>query len=131
MRKVETFALIKIVGLLVTMLMVGCSSSIDGQETNEEKTDSIEEEGAEDYPTGPIDLVIPLDPGSGGDTFARQFIRAAEERLGESIVPDNRPGDGGMIGSSYVLDQEPDGQTILTHSSTLAYKIAAGDNTFT
>jgi tripartite-type tricarboxylate transporter receptor subunit TctC len=81
---------------------------------------------AQDYPTKPIDLVIPFSPGSGADTFARTLIQAAEPVLGQTVVPVNKAGGGTAIGVAYSLAQPADGYTLFSQSTTLVQGLAAG-----
>jgi tripartite-type tricarboxylate transporter receptor subunit TctC len=68
---------------------------------------------AEDYPSRPIRLVVPLPAGGGNDLLARIIAPKLGERLGTSVVVDNRAGAGGTIGSDLVAKAPPDGYTIL------------------
>jgi tripartite-type tricarboxylate transporter receptor subunit TctC len=72
---------------------------------------------AEDYPNRPIHLVIPLPPGGGTDTLGRYIAQALSARIGQPIVPENRPGAGGIIGTAAVAKAKPDGYTLLWTSS--------------
>ena len=61
---------------------------------------------AQSYPSKPIHFVLPYVPGGIIDTAGRHLAVRLSERLGQSVVPENRPGAGGMVGT-------PDGYTIL------------------
>jgi tripartite-type tricarboxylate transporter receptor subunit TctC len=61
----------------------------------------------------PIRLVVPLAPGGTNDTLARIVSERLGERLGQSVVVDNRPGANAQIGSSIVARATPDGNTLL------------------
>ncbi|AEG91298.1 Bug family tripartite tricarboxylate transporter substrate binding protein [Ramlibacter tataouinensis] len=65
------------------------------------------------YPTKPIRLVIPFAPGGVTDTSGRAVAEFLGKRLGQQVVPDNRPGASGNIGSQLVASAEPDGHTLL------------------
>ena len=76
---------------------------------------------AQAYPSKPVRLVVPFPAGGATDILARTISQKASEKLGQSIVIDNRPGAGGTIGSDHVAKSAPDGYTLLiatgsTHS---------------
>jgi tripartite-type tricarboxylate transporter receptor subunit TctC len=78
---------------------------------------------AQDYPKGPISLVIPLAPGDATDTSARSMAEELARELKVPIVPINRPGGGGSIGTEFVVKAKPDGYTItLTNNASLIYR---------
>ncbi|MEK7863480.1 MAG: tripartite tricarboxylate transporter substrate binding protein [Chloroflexota bacterium] len=64
------------------------------------------------YPTKPVTLIIPFKAGSAPDTTFRFLAELVEKDLGQKIVVMNRPGPGGTIGVSEVLQARPDGHTI-------------------
>ena len=67
---------------------------------------------AQNYPTKPIHLIVGFPPGGGSDTSARVTAAVMEKQLGQSIVVENRPGAGSLIGAQYVAKSDPDGYTI-------------------
>ncbi|MDB5811344.1 MAG: hypothetical protein JWN94_3466 [Betaproteobacteria bacterium] len=71
---------------------------------------------AQSYPNRPIRLVSPYAPGGGTDFFSRLVGQKLSEALGASIVTDNRPGAGGVIGADIVAKSQPDGYTLLMSS---------------
>jgi len=76
---------------------------------------------AQTYPTKPIRLVVPFPAGGATDLFARTLSQKMGEKLGATLVVENRPGAGGAIGSDIASKATPDGYTLLlattsTHS---------------
>ena len=70
------------------------------------------------WPTKPIRAVVPLAPGTGGDVISRIILNQLAVQLGQSIVIENKGGAGGTIGAAMVAKADPDGYTLLSHSST-------------
>jgi tripartite-type tricarboxylate transporter receptor subunit TctC len=68
---------------------------------------------AADWPSRPINLVVPFPPGSSPDIVARTLAEPLSRSLGQPIVIDNRPGAGGNIGTRAVAQAKPDGHTVL------------------
>lgn len=68
---------------------------------------------AQAYPNHPIRMIIPFAAGGATDTPARIATAKLAERLGQQIVVDNRPGQGGALGTALAAKAEPDGYTVL------------------
>jgi len=68
---------------------------------------------AQTYPTRPVTLVVPVAAGGGVDTMARILSEKLQEKLKHTVVVENRPGAGSMIGANYVAKSNPDGHTLL------------------
>ena len=73
---------------------------------------------AQDYPTRNVNFVVPTGPGAGTDLLARILAPRLSERLGKSVVVENRPGAGTVIAAEAVAKANPDGHTILMGTST-------------
>lgn len=73
---------------------------------------------AQAYPTKPIKIIVPFGPGGFTDVVARILGVKLGESLGQSIVIENKPGAGSMIGTDQVSKSAPDGHTLLIVSST-------------
>jgi tripartite-type tricarboxylate transporter receptor subunit TctC len=67
---------------------------------------------AASYPTKPVTLIVPFKAGSAPDTTFRVLAELVDKDLGQKVVVLNRPGPGGTIGVSEVLQAAPDGHTI-------------------
>src|SRR5215475_2085474 len=65
------------------------------------------------YPSRPVHIVVPFTPGGGTDIIARKLAPGLQERIGASVVVENRPGGNARIGANIVAKAEPDGYTIL------------------
>src|SRR5437868_9920454 len=74
---------------------------------------------ADNWPARPIKAVIPFGAGSAADVLPRLVFDRLAAELGQPIVIENRVGAGGTIGTAAVAKAEPDGYTILAHSSAL------------
>jgi tripartite-type tricarboxylate transporter receptor subunit TctC len=68
---------------------------------------------AQSYPQRLIRVIVPLTPGSPIDVAARLVVPRLSERLGQTIVVENRPGGSGSIGAKAVAGAAPDGYTLL------------------
>src|SRR5205085_8874469 len=75
---------------------------------------------AQDYPTKPIHIIVPLTPGSGADIAGRIIAARMSEHWKQPVLVENRPGAGGQIGTAAVVKAEPDGHTLLVQSSSHA-----------
>ena len=68
---------------------------------------------AQDFPTKPITLVIPVGAGGSHDLTARAVTSVAADYLGQPVIIQLKPGGGGAIGSDLVSKATPDGYTLL------------------
>lgn len=75
--------------------------------------------GAQNWPTRIIKAYIPFGAGSATDVVPRMFFERLSTELGQPIVIENRTGAGGTLGTSVVAHADPDGYSILAHSSAI------------
>jgi tripartite-type tricarboxylate transporter receptor subunit TctC len=74
---------------------------------------------AQDYPSKPIRIIVPLAPGGGNDTAARVVGHKLGEALGQQVIVDNRPGGGSVIASEIVARAPADGHTLYLFSTNV------------
>ena len=67
---------------------------------------------ADDYPSRPVHIIVPTAPGGLADLSARVFGQKFTERNKQTVVTENRPGAGGMIGAEFAARSAPDGYTL-------------------
>jgi tripartite-type tricarboxylate transporter receptor subunit TctC len=75
--------------------------------------------GAQDYPSRPIRVISPYNPGGQSDTIMRAIGVKLTEKWGQPVVIENRPGAGGNIGTEHVARSAPDGYTLLVAEGTV------------
>jgi tripartite-type tricarboxylate transporter receptor subunit TctC len=75
---------------------------------------------AQDYPTGPVTIVVPFSAGGPTDTVTRLIAESMTATLGEQIIVENVGGAGGTLGARRVAQAEPDGYTLLVHHIGMA-----------
>jgi hypothetical protein len=99
-RRVDRLARFGVCILLV--LICGCTAAVAGEAAD-----------ASNYPNRAIHYVVPYPPGAFNDTLARIVSQKLQEAWGVSVVVDNRPGGGTLIGTEAVAKAPPDGYTLL------------------
>lgn len=67
---------------------------------------------AQDYPTKPIHIVVPLPPGGSNDVLARILGQKMSEAFGQPVIVDNKPGAAGNIATDFMAKVEADGYNI-------------------
>ena len=75
---------------------------------------------AQQYPAKPVRLILPFPPGGSTDLLGRTLAEKLGENLGQSVVPENRPGAGGNIGAEAAARSAPDGYTVVLCAPSLA-----------
>jgi tripartite-type tricarboxylate transporter receptor subunit TctC len=80
------------------------------------------------YPTRQVRIVVGFPAGGISDTYARLIGQWLSERLGQSIIIENRAGAGGSIATEAVLRAAPDGYTLLLTASNDAWNTSLYDN---
>jgi tripartite-type tricarboxylate transporter receptor subunit TctC len=88
--------------LSLAALLVGMNPAANAQQQN--------------YPNRTITFVVPFAPGGLTDVPARVVAAMMQERIGQNIVVENKPGGSGVIGGTYAMRAEPDGYTLLANS---------------
>ncbi len=83
---------------------------------------------AEEFPSRPVRLVIPFAPGGASDVLARAVAEHLAQRLGQPVIPDNRPGGTTAIAASFVAKSKADGYTLLFGTATHAILAATETN---
>ncbi|MFD1576975.1 Bug family tripartite tricarboxylate transporter substrate binding protein [Ramlibacter ginsenosidimutans] len=73
---------------------------------------------ADGYPAKPIRLVVPFPAGGPTDVFARAVSEKLGQRLGQTVIVDNKPGAGGAIGTDLAARAPADGYTLLLGTSS-------------
>jgi tripartite-type tricarboxylate transporter receptor subunit TctC len=68
---------------------------------------------AQSWPERPIKLVVPFPPGGASDAAGRIYAQYLTDKLGQTVVVENRAGAGGEIGADHVAKSTPDGYTLL------------------
>ena len=69
-----------------------------------------------DYPARPVTMVVPFAAGGPTDLVARQLAQSMTASLGQTVVVENRPSAGGIVGSEAVARATPDGYLLLIHN---------------
>lgn len=97
---------------------------------------SVIEALASNYPSRPVELIVPFAASGSSDVIARIVGQVVSERWGQSVVVLDKPGATGEVGSEYVSHAAPDGYTLLaasasTHTMLPAFRSDLPYNTMT
>jgi len=83
---------------------------------------------AQDYPSRPVRLIVPSEPGGGTDISARILAEKLSQSTGQQFVVENRPGAGQMIGTEQVARSPADGYTLLVAAAAITILPATNPN---
>ncbi|MBI4206566.1 MAG: tripartite tricarboxylate transporter substrate binding protein [Betaproteobacteria bacterium] len=72
----------------------------------------------QNYPVRPVRVIVPLAAGGGMDTVTRGLAQKLADAFGQSVVVDNRPGAGSLVGLEILAGSAPDGHTLMMISAT-------------
>jgi tripartite-type tricarboxylate transporter receptor subunit TctC len=75
---------------------------------------------AQDYPTRTVTMIVPYAAGGPTDTVARVLAQAMTKPIGQTVIVENKPSAGGLVGAEQVKNAKPDGYTILIHHIGMA-----------
>jgi putative tricarboxylic transport membrane protein len=70
---------------------------------------------AQEYPTRSVTMMVPYAAGGPTDTVARVLAQAMTKPMGQTVIVENKPSAGGILGPQFVKNAKPDGYTILIH----------------
>ena len=73
---------------------------------------------AQNYPSRPVRILVPLAAGGGMDTVTRALAQSLTDAFGQTVVVDNRPGAGSLLALGILADATPDGHTAMMLSAT-------------
>ncbi|WP_372712576.1 Bug family tripartite tricarboxylate transporter substrate binding protein [Ilyobacter sp.] len=90
-----------LIGLVTVLSLVGCGG-------NQGKSS----ESAADYPSKPIEMIIPFGEGGASDVFARKFAELMAKDMPQPIQPVNKKGSSGLVGMVYAAQKPADGYTL-------------------
>src|SRR5918995_3350363 len=71
------------------------------------------------YPNKPVRLVVPYSPGGLPDTVARVVGQALQERIGQTVVVENRPGSNGNVAAGVIANSPADGYTFMVTDGSM------------
>jgi tripartite-type tricarboxylate transporter receptor subunit TctC len=75
-------------------------------------------QGAANFPTRPVTIVVPFPPGANADTEVRLYQEGLRPHFRQPVLVDNKPGGSGVIAASYVAKAPPDGHTLMFVNTT-------------
>jgi tripartite-type tricarboxylate transporter receptor subunit TctC len=78
---------------------------------------------AQTWPTRAMQVISPFSAGNANDIVGRVVLDQVSRQLGQTFIIENKPGGGGSIGAAAVAKADPDGYTILLHSSSVSSQV--------
>src|SRR6187455_2395442 len=81
---------------------------------------AVHAQGAWPVPGRTVKVIVPWPPGAANDALGRLLAQKLQEKFGASTVVENRTGGAGLIGTSAVIQSEPDGYTLLASAFNTA-----------
>lgn len=100
-------------GLAVLVLLAGTAcGSLERSGTDDEQQAAGPCDEAPDYPSGPVEFIVPWAAGGGTDQVSRFVASQLADRLGVQVNVVNRTGGSGVVGHAAIAGADPDGQTI-------------------
>ena len=85
---------------------------------------AIAADTAKAYPSRPVRIVVGFPAGGNTDIISRAMAQKLTDRFGQTVIVENRPGAGSMIGTDYVAKATPDGHTLLLVSGAFSTQAA-------
>ena len=112
---------------LAAVFLVACAGGEDDGSTpsdtpENEGADPVEEDandqdqGQADFPSSPMEIIVPFSPGGGTDVIARTFASVAAKYVDVPVRVITMPGAGATLGAEYVANADPDGYTVIFSS---------------
>lgn len=127
MKKTRRLLALLMVLLLTGTMLTACGGTEQDAESDSSGNAQTEDGAGEaDWPTKPIQMIVPFDAGGDTDFNARQYAKYLEEELGQPVAVSNVVGNSGMLAAKEVYDADPDGYTILFTHSSINVNTAAG-----
>ena len=99
-------------GLALTLSLAACGGNLGG---------GSQPATADEFPNGPVSMLIGQDPGGSTDLIGRAIADEATKELGVPITVENRPGANGAFAARELANAAPDGQTVMVMVGSLAY----------
>ncbi len=109
----NTCFLMVVLLIIIAFLPIGCSKPADQPAPANQTQEPAKETAADFYKGKTVTFIVPFNPGGGFDTYARLVAPYLEAELGaKSVVVENIPGGGSIIGTNKFYTSDPDGLTI-------------------